>query len=321
MNYTFKNDLNRELIEAIKKKLPPDMRLVDFISKNINLGKEASYRRLRGDVEFSFSEVVSIAKGINMSLDDLIGAASMDKAVTDVMFLSGKDPHAEYFAILSKAVDFFKTMKSDEDVTVYMTFNTLPPELIFKYTYLPKLRLLKWLYQNNLPYGNSLDQIEVPDFVREKQLELFDLLNNFRCVYIFEEQLLFSMMKDIKYFSDLGLYSTEEIDYFKDELNSILDDLEKMTLSGVNEKGKPVSVYISRVFFESPHIYIEYGDNYVSALKIYSANTLATQDPFICNTQKRWIQCMKKYSTLISQTGDVDRVNFFRTQREIISKY
>lgn len=66
-----KSELQNKFIEAIMKKLPSNELLVSYISRIINLGKEAAYRRIRGQVEFSFSEVLTIIEDLDIPFLEL----------------------------------------------------------------------------------------------------------------------------------------------------------------------------------------------------------------------------------------------------------
>lgn len=49
------NDPNTNLIEAMKEKLPLKGKLADMLMDTLYIGKEAVYRRLRGEVPFHFT--------------------------------------------------------------------------------------------------------------------------------------------------------------------------------------------------------------------------------------------------------------------------
>lgn len=44
-------------------------------------------------------------------------------------------------------------------------------------------------------------------------------------------------------------------------------------------------------------------------------------DEHIFRTTKAWIQSLKKFSTLISESGEVQRVEFFKKQHKLIDEY
>lgn len=311
--------LHKQILDVIKEKLPEDRKLIDFIMDTIHLGKDASYRRLRGEVPFTFEEIIIITQKLNISLDCLAGTTSNEKAIFEVSFLGEENLNQEYIKILNKYIEILSSPLAGDNTKIYSASNIIPAELIFKYKNLTKLRLFKWLYQRNLPLPTSLSETYIPDSIHTKHLHILDLIEERRVVYIFESDLFLKTIMDIQYFIKLNLFTTQDIHDLKSELLALVDQIEGLTQTGVNSKGKEILIYLSHVFFETSHLYIEQKDAIISAIKVYSVNTLFTQDISICNTERRWIQCMKKYSTLITQSGESDRINFIAEQKERIS--
>ena len=66
-------ELNTGLIEAVKEKLPEGSNLANTLMDILYIGKEAIYRRLRGEVPFTLSEAATISREMGVSLDKLVG--------------------------------------------------------------------------------------------------------------------------------------------------------------------------------------------------------------------------------------------------------
>ncbi len=69
------NEPNTNLIEAAKEKFPPKGQLADMLMDTLYIGKEAIYRRLRGEVPFTFQEAAIISKELGISLDRIAGVS------------------------------------------------------------------------------------------------------------------------------------------------------------------------------------------------------------------------------------------------------
>lgn len=54
--------------------------------------------------------------------------------------------------------------------------------------------------------------------------------------------------------------------------------------------------------------------------RVYSINSLDSQDPSICTVQREWLQFLKRHSTLISQSGEIQRRQYFLRQRELAAR-
>ncbi len=77
-------------------------------------------------------------------------------------------------------------------------------------------------------------------------------------------------------------------------------------------------LYLSNIDFDLDYSYIKGKDYEQSFINIYQMNTLASIDPDICSMQKKWIESLRRYSTLITLSGEVERINFFKAQRELV---
>lgn len=62
------NELNTSLIEAVKEKLPLKENLANLLIDTLYIGKEAIYRRLRGEVPFTLEEAALISRKLGVSL-------------------------------------------------------------------------------------------------------------------------------------------------------------------------------------------------------------------------------------------------------------
>ena len=61
------NELNTSLIEAVKEKLPLKENLANLLIDTLYIGKEAIYRRLRGEVPFTLEEAALISRKLGVS--------------------------------------------------------------------------------------------------------------------------------------------------------------------------------------------------------------------------------------------------------------
>ena len=57
-----KNKIVNELITAMKARVPEKQNLAGYLADTLCMGKEAVYRRLRGEVSFTLEEVALISR-------------------------------------------------------------------------------------------------------------------------------------------------------------------------------------------------------------------------------------------------------------------
>ena len=82
------NELNTGLVNAVREKLPSKDNLANALMDILYIGKEAIYRRLRGEVPFTLTEAAIISRN---------------------------KPLETYYSILEKQVELFHAVEEDEN--------------------------------------------------------------------------------------------------------------------------------------------------------------------------------------------------------------
>ena len=314
------NELNTGLVNAVKEKLPSKDNLANALMDILYIGKEAIYRRLRGEVPFTLAEAAVISRKLGISLDKMIGVSFRDNAVFDMNIVSSEKPFEAYYSILEKQVDLFRSVKEDETSEIGTSSNSIPQTLSLKYNMLSKFRLFKWMYQNENIKCKHFEEMEIPQKMVEKQKEYSDLVSHIHSVdYIWDNMIFSHLVNDIQYFCSIHLITDEDKDMLKEELFLLIDEMEELSARGKSKAGNDVKIYISNINFEATYSYLDTSSTQLSLIRIYSINSITTQDQEMFRGLKEWIQSLKKFSTLISESGEMQRIQFFKQQREIIS--
>ena len=314
------NELNTGLVNAVKEKLPSKDNLANALMDILYIGKEAIYRRLRGEVPFTLAEAAVISRKLGISLDKMIGVSFRDNAVFDMNIVSSEKPFEAYYSILEKQVDLFRSVKEDETSEIGTSSNIIPQTLSLKYNMLSKFRLFKWMYQNENIKCKHFEEMEIPQKMVEKQKEYSDLVSHIHSVdYIWDNMIFSHLVNDIQYFCSIHLITDEDKDLLKKELFLLIDEMEELSARGKSKAGNDVKIYISNINFEATYSYLDTSSIQLSLIRIYSINSITTQDQEMFRGLKEWIQSLKKFSTLISESGEMQRIQFFKQQREIIS--
>ncbi len=314
-------ELNELLIEAVKEKLPEGQNLAHTLSDLLYLGKEAIYRRLRGEVPFTLTEAAILSQKMGVSLDKLISSSQERSALFNLNMTQDANPMESYTHILNKYTALFKVLSSDPESELCTSSNVLPQTVYLRYELLSKFRLFKWMYQNAKVAGTGcFEELKIPaelagakkEFVKASQL-----LHSTN--YILDEKAFTNIINDIQYFVDAHLLTPDEKKAIKEELLVLVDDLYNIARNGRFESGKEVKIYISSVNFEATYSYLRASQYCLSMIRIYAINAITTQDLEVFGNLKEWIQSLKKFSTLISESGEMQRILFFKRQRELIS--
>lgn len=311
---------NEHLIEAIQNRIPHKNDRLHFLMNTISLGKETAYRRLRGDTSFTFSEACIIAQKLGISLDNLAKIKKNDKPSFQLE-LSPESPMDYIYHRLQQyeaSYEFFLNAKS---ITISSVCNSIPYPFLFPFEQLFKLYLFKIIYQ--MPEKNdiqTLSEFNLPDELNERR-KVMGKKNGYmpEDTLIFDRNTFSSLLKTIQYFHSLKIITDVEKEVLKQEFREMLTNFELMAAAGKKEGGQRTWVFLSNIDFDCNYSYVK-TENFEHAYMdgIYLMDTISSGDPQICKFHQKWIESLKKYSTLISVSGEIERKFFFEEQRNII---
>ena len=307
------NELNIGLIEAAKEKMPTGTNLANTLMDILYIGKEAIYRRLRGEVPFTLAEAAVISRKMGISLDKMIGVSFSNNAVFDLNVVHHTNTFETYHDILTKYVDAFDNIREDPTTEMATSSNILPQALYLKHDVLSKFRLFKWMYQNENIKCKHFDELEIPHKIYNIQKDFVNMTQQMKTTdYIWDNTVFEHVVRDIQFFSEIHLVSEEDKELIKDDLLLLTDELEELAGKGKYETGNDVRIYISNIKFDATYSYVATSNSHISMIRIYSINAMF-------RSLKEWVQSLKKFSTQISESGEMQRIRFFNEQREIIN--
>ena len=128
-NKRIKYRLNR----SRKRKMPTGTNLANTLMDILYIGKEAIYRRLRGEVPFTLAEAAVISRKMGISLDKMIGVSFSNNAVFDLNVVHHTNTFETYHDILTKYVDAFDNIREDPTTEMATSSNILPQALYLKH--------------------------------------------------------------------------------------------------------------------------------------------------------------------------------------------
>jgi len=308
-------------MSALQNKISHRGTFVNTISDMLVIDKDAAYRRLRGEVNFSFSEMCIIAKHFGISLDQISTIDTIYKKPSQININRYHNPTEIDFKMFQSYVDLLKTISDEPDSFVMESGNTLPYALYYDYDYLTQYAFFKWnlssSYAKVLPYH----EINVPDRLRRIQKEGLQYIRKFKSsLFVWDCVIFQHLITNIKYYTTVKLINTEGVYNIKNDLLLFVDNLEMLTIKGkYEETGNEVSIFISDTHFDTNYALIKSKNLSISIFKIFLLNSAISFDVEVFNETYAWIQSLQKTSTLISVCGEKIRTEFFEKQREIIN--
>lgn len=318
--YKMKKRLNNELISALTNYIPDGDSVVNLVSEILSMGKESVYRRLRGEVLFTFEEVAMISKKLNISLDNIIGFRNVKRAVFDLRLLQKDSLYDEYYEQIADYVRIFQGMKKDPVSKMRIAFNALPLSFCLRYENLAKFRLFRWANQfQQYNQSVSFSTMQLPDRIVEIQNQFLAESQHIASAhYLLDDNVFASFIRDVRYFAKMRLITEDEILVLKNELLALMNDIEALAIRGASAVGNEVLIYLSQIDFKASYAYLECKDYTMCDLRVYAVNAISSCNTQVCQVQRDWIESLKRYSTLITQSGEIQRADYLDRQREYI---
>lgn len=316
-------NLNENLVGAIKSALPEKMNVALYLMDLLSLGKEAVYRRLRGTVSFNIEESALISKDLNISLDQIVGMKTTDKAIFNLNLIEAANLMDGYCASMRSYIEAVKKIKPYADSKWQSVCSSIPCTFYIQYDLISKFYLYKWVYQmRGFESPLKFAQFSIPQYVLDVHEE-FMCENRFLHTgcFILSRNIFISLAKDIALFSRLNALSKVETHQIKEELIELLSNLESIAASGTFglDGDSDISFYLSNIDFDSSYIHLECRDFELSIFKVFSYSSINSLKSEVCEVHKEWINSLKRSSTLISRSGDVHRTEYFNEQRELLN--
>lgn len=139
------NELNTSLIEAVKEKLPLKENLANLLIDTLYIGKEAIYRRLRGEVPFTLEEAALISRKLGVSLDNVIGVCFSSNAVFDLNVVDHEDPFETYYSLLKKYVNVLHALQNDPSSSMGTKTSIFSASILTRWKFLKKYMIFKMI--------------------------------------------------------------------------------------------------------------------------------------------------------------------------------
>jgi len=320
--FTF-DEIHNNLIKLIERKLPEKANIAEVLMDILCMEKGAIYRRLRGDVPFSFYEVATIANKLDIAIYNLIYPDSVridrfELNIIEYTKMSESDYRKwdEYIGLMNLA-------KGDPSSELCESSNVLPMSMYSKYNSLTRFYLFKYSYLfSGTESRVSYHDLAISDRLFDVYQSYYHATKNYtHTIYIWDYMIFQYLVTDLNFFASINLITNEEILQIKADLLALVDDIEQIAIKGYfDETGNTVSFYVSEVNLDGDYSYLRCGGFDQSLVRAFILNAVISLEKSTFEKVENWINSFKKSSVLITKTGEIYRAEFLRTQRKIISE-
>lgn len=318
-------DLQQEFKDVLYRKVPKRADLVKRIASILNIELESVSRRLSGRVQFSINEMAKIANELHISLDRLLFQGVDYNWIPIVLESPMTEKSIDVLAdLINHSLDEVLGVL-DRSAVVEYAFDTLP--LVFA---LPYKNLLKFMYFKWGHYFVASDEFidfgswNIPSNLSGFEEKYTDISNNAACsTYIWSHSLIWNLVKEVEYFSSMDVITLTDKKLIMQDIHDLLHEIEISNRYGLKDRqeGFIKNFYICHVTLGINCWYYASENGIIANSMTRFSRTSLLNNPDSCHFLREWIQSLKKLSTLISGTGNIERRVFFNEQHNILDYY
>ena len=311
----------QEFMSVIREKVPHKATLANAITDLLDIDKDAVYRRLRGDVYFSFTEMALIARSLGVSLDKIAGIENVQSRPAQMNLSNQVSPTSIDYEMFNGHVDLLKAIKDEPDTQIMEASNIIPHYLYQDYEHLTRYHIFRWNHAGFHGDVLTFDEIKIPEKLRILQKQTCQYARHISSTtYVWDNMLFQRLAANVNYFAKVRLIKEDDVALIKKDLTMFLENLKNIANKGKHdETGKQISIFISDVASDSNYSCLKTRNINLTLLRAFVLNATVTFDTEVFNMAMAWINSMQRKSTLISVSGEIMRAMYFDKQQEIVN--
>ena len=324
-----RNDVQQQLFQLIKTKLPAEVSVADVVAKLLNISTDSAYRRIRGEKQITFEEVQMLAVEFKISLDRLINIP-IDGTLFHGNYVNHKSYRFDqYLTGVLQYMVYFNSFKKKE---IYYSCKDMPP---FHHFHFREVAAFKWFFWMK-------SYLQFPEFAKRKfrfadytddfyllDQEVLSQYLDLPCTEIWNPECMNIVLRQIEFCRGGQVFESEEdILRLYEALERTWDHLEAQATLGYKFKHddpekRPrgeFKMYFNEVHLGDNSMLMLLDDTKMSFLVHTSLNYMVTRDILFNENMYSYMQNLMKRSTLISEVSEKERSRFFRIIRERIAR-
>jgi hypothetical protein len=308
------------LTSKILEGVPENIKPIEYLIDTLSIGKESAYRRMRGEIPFTFDEIAVLSLKLGFSVDEIIGKNVEERFFFDLQVNRSSRSEESFMAMLEEYCKFIDFISNPETADVLVAVNRLSLFLLIEYDSLFKLYYYNWVHQtHNFSLSNLYSDTVIPYEIMELRKKFINKKKSISNInFILDRDIFLNVTREIQYYYNRKLISDEEVTTLKKDLINLLKNVEQLMQRGVSPSGSSYNFYLSLLGVETNTNCATYGDNIASLYWLYPINALVIFNQEICYMQKKWLEALKKFSVLITLSNEILQAEYIAKQEKYI---
>ena len=311
------------LFEILKANIPEHYRLADMIEELLSVSAGAAYRRISGEKPLTFPELVKICRHFNLSVDKIINQSSEQGALFHYATIDINDMSG-YMQYMNGVLEFLTRLKSAPQNELLFTAVDIPFYHFLKFPELTFFKLYCWddtVNHTRTTYEDFREKLD-----SEPLIKLYEQITNIYAAIpakeIWTYQTIDTIIRLFDYYYETGAFAGKKtVLALLEQLSQLMDNIRQNAENGYKgEKQTPYALYLSSVDLSNNFMLARMGDRLACNIKLYTINSIVTENQSLCAETERWIQDLISKAILISGTSGKERFRFFQTSKNKIGE-
>jgi len=314
-------DKNVLFISKILEFIPPNINAANYLADILGISTKSVYRRLKGEIPFTITEVFKLAKELKFSIDQFLELDNTEHVFFNLQANETHSPHDSFKLMLLQYYDHTQRLNNAKEVESLIALNHIPTifsihqENLFKFSY------YQWIHLNHkesLKY-RFCDIIIPTDILSLKNKVVTSAIQNKNNTFFFAPDIILSKIREIQYYYKRKLINDDEMLLLKKDLHEFIDYIEFVVGEGGHSTEVKSQYYLMAFNFKVSNSYIKYDNTVISNIMIHTINPINIFNSCsFSKIQKKWFDNIKKYAVSITQSNEVMQSQFLEKQRDYI---
>lgn len=313
--------LQQKVFDQVLRKFDRRADAVDALAGLLSLGKNAVYRRIRGDSLLTLGELYQLARHFDLSLDTLLDNEQPNQILFTYSFFSRRvlsvsdylsevHDHATALLELPEA----RLLYTSQEIPMLLYFNS-PLLFAFKmYVYASTYWGLEKMKRKKFSF-----QLIGRDMINRAQ-EIASVYTRLPSTELWSTGIVDNTLNQIKYFATTGGFEQRQYAFeLCDAVRGLVQQSRRMAETGQKlgfSESRPVpgnrfDLYFNEFSRTNDNILVEYRGGQILYTTFGTPNFLKTNDSRLCTQVREWLQSILNRSIGLSIHSGAERERFF----------
>ena len=323
------NQFQRWIFEQIEKQYERKADAISDLSKLLAVGKDAIYRRFRGESVLPPEEIEILAKAYKISLDEYLYDQTSDTVFFTYNNLDKKV--LSYESFFNKMEAELIGVSSIPSVNLQYAVPELPIFHIFFSPELTSFKLFTWgrtSWDFDYLQDKKFDFDIIPYPILKQANPIVDLYINIPSTELWGLNLMDFTMNQIEYYVESDVFANDEIPLILcDKLIELLNHMELMAQEGqkfkmeakLRENGTNFELYHNEMLYTDHTILVSTDLGQAVYTTLGHPDFIKTVDQRITRHMEEWFVKLRSKSTAISTNAEKTRKWYFTRLRKKIN--